>query len=387
MGVSLEFGLMGWVFFFCVGNSLFLVTTTYLRALRKPEKFTFFTSLLSLLTLFGTIALTFLLGANLTALMVGIGGSLFALGVWIPLATQDPKAALRWSESWGQVGASLRPLLHFGLPLAIHAASSQILNVSSRYIILILRGEEEAGIYSVVYRMADTFVRAILLALITTVYTSVTETYEKSGAAAAERIVGTYTRLFLLLTAPAAAGLALIQTEVVELLAGPSYVDGAHLVTWIAMGTLFLGLSHYQQFGLHLGHQTLRLAGMTLCAAILNVLITVGLAPTQGYSAAGYAAFASFLFLALVSPVISRKWLAWRMPWRLIAKIGIALLVMAAAVHGAGLLAEGLVARLALKVLVGALAYGVTVIALGELPLGALARASLRYRGPSEPGG
>jgi O-antigen/teichoic acid export membrane protein len=370
MGAKFSFDLMGWALVLFIGNACFLYLTTYLRAQRRAGLFSMCSGLASPLNLGVAFILTATLGPNVASLAFGAAVS-FLLPALLALYLAYPKLG----EKPGGAGESAKPglpqafgaLALFGLPLALNQACAQLLNLSDRYAILILRGAEEAGIYSASYRLADLAVRFILLSLMMSAYTAVSEAYDTKGRKAAEHLVASLSRFYLLVAAPAAVGIGLVQQDAMKILAGPEFLAGAPLLLWISLGNLLLGLSQYQHFGLHLGGRTLRLALMTLSAAVLNIVLNLIFVPRYGYPAAAYTTFASFLYLSAVAPILGRPWLEWRVSVSSIGRIGVALVIMGGAVWLARVFFEAPLFRLLASIAVGAMAYGAALFAVGEI--------------------
>jgi O-antigen/teichoic acid export membrane protein len=368
VGEVLRFDLMGWALPVYLAHSFFMVSSTFLRAQRRVISFSVVSSLTSLLNFIGGAGLTFLLGSFLLALVMGTGASLVLPGVlalfigWRTIRSGEISSRLS-----GQTKRCLVSLFSFGLPLSLNQVCSQLLNLSDRYVILVLRGEAEAGIYSATYRLADFAVRFAILALMMSAYTAVTETYEKSGREAAERLVTSLSRFYVIVAAPLAVGMGLVQQDAMKLFTGPEFLDGAGLLVWIAFGDFFLGLSQYQHFGLHLGRRTMRLALLTLSATLLNLVLNLVFVPEYGYKAAAYTTFASFVFLSIAAPILARPWLAWRFPAKSVAKVAAALAAMAVVVTLLSTVSGNSPARLTIQVVAGAFTYAGTLLVLGEV--------------------
>lgn len=391
VGSSLRFELAGWVFILYAATSLFLVGSTFLRAARRPAAFSFFQSLSSVFRLIGGVGGTLLLGVAVGSLIAGtsIGMLISGLAVLFYLRKAAPKAApiVERRDSAGNSG--LISLFAFGFPLALGQLGSQILNISDRYMISILRGDHEAGLYAVNYDIADYAVRLVILSLMLSAYTAVIECYEQEGKAAAEKLVSALSRLFLILAAPIAVGTFFVQEDLVRWLADGRYWEGASILVWIALGDLFLGLSQYQTFGYHVGNRPGLLSWLTLGAAGVKVVLNLIFIPMYGYEAAAITTFGTSLALSAISPLLTRKHLAWTIPLRSVGRLVAALAVMAVGLSVAGGYAPGSVpGRLAIQVPLGAILYGGTLLMLGESSLwqvrGLLRRSAGTPRADSE---
>lgn len=373
VGTSLRFELAGWVFFLFAATSLFLVGSTFLRAARRPAAFSFFQSLSSVFRLSGGVGGTLLLGAAVGSLIAGtsIGMLISGLAVFFYLRKAAPNAAAIGATRDSTGNSGLLSLFAFGFPLALGQLGSQILNISDRYMISILRGDHEAGLYAVNYDIADYAVRLVILSLMLSAYTAVIECFEHEGRAAAEKLVSTLSRFYLLLAAPIVVGTLFVQEDMVRVLADSRYWEGAEILIWIALGDLFLGLSQYQTFGFHVGNRPGLLSWLTLGAAGVKVVLNLIFIPMYGYEAAAITTFGTSLALSAVSPLLTRKWLAWTIPWASVARLVGALALMAGGLAVAGLYApENSMGRLAIQIPLGAGLYGGALLLMKEVGLG-----------------
>ncbi len=366
-GTGLSLDLLPWVGILFLSNCLFILTTTLLRAKRFPLRFSIASASYSLFNLSFVYLIALFLGSLLLSLvagtMIGLLLPSFAILFFSTRRTDSTRAQNKGLKPL------VAPLLAFGLPLSINQAASQILNVSDRYIILVLLGETEAGLYSVIYRIADFAARFVILSLMMSAYTSVTETFEQRGREAAEKLVSSLTRVFLLLAVPLVGGLWFLQSEVVEILSGPEYGEGAHLVGWILLGNFFLGLSQYANFGLHLSGRTLTLAMLTLTAAVLNIGLNWILLPRYGYPAAAYTTCLSFGLLALVTPFFANKSLTWRVRWISLIRILIASAIMLVVLVVLRGLFDSAIPTTVIACSGGGIVYGLMLFVLGEISL------------------
>jgi O-antigen/teichoic acid export membrane protein len=374
VGILLGWDLLAGAFALFFANAGFLLFSSLLRAERAAGKFALVSSSTSFLNTALVWALALVFGGILESLIGGTAGSLLlpALAAWALWGLGHRESGgtreLGATEARHSGSFAVRTLLLFGLPLAINQAAAQLLNLSDRYVILLVRGEAEAGIYSAVYRLADFAIRSVLLALMMSAYTAVTEVYESHGKAAAEKLVTSLSRFYLVAVAPLVVGLGLVQDDLMKVLAGEAFQEGSWLLVWIGLGNLLLGLSQYQHFGLHLGLKTGRLAAMTLAAALVNLGLNLWLVPRYGYPAAAFTTLFSFAGLAVAAPLLGRPWLVWRLPVSFLFRLAICLCGMAAVVAAAGLLSATPWIRLLLQIGIGGLSYSVLLFMVGEIP-------------------
>ena len=162
----------------------------------------------------------------------------------------------------------------------------------------------------------------------------------------------------ILLTLPAAIGLALVAKPLAGVLVGPALSEGAAKVTpWIAASGLFSGFTtYYFHTAFTLGRATkLMLAAMAAPAAA-NIVLNVLLIPRFGLNGAVIATAVSYGLGLLASAILGRRAIKLPIPWDTLARAGAASAVMAIVVSL--IPAVGGILELALKATAGGLVYG-----------------------------
>lgn len=362
IGQILKTDLLGWVLVMVVVTSVMNMGLGFFRASREVGAFSIFSGLLSFSRLTGGIVVTLLLGAVASSLISGTAIGLLLVTIWMVWSL-----FCRQGQIVKPSMSCLRELFLFGFPLSIGQFSSQILNVSDRYLISILRNDAEAGVYAINHDIADASVRLIIMTLLLSGYTAVTECFEKAGREAAEKLVSSLSRMYILLALPVVVGTYFTQHDLVLLIADPKYAEGSDILFWVSFGVFLLGLSFYQDLGLHIARKSGLLASIVTASACINILLNLLFIPILGFRASAYSAFITFALLSVTIPIFSRRWLAWRIPWLCLARIGIALVGMATVVALLGGVSETPYIRLAVQVSLGAITYFGLIFLMGEL--------------------
>jgi len=168
----------------------------------------------------------------------------------------------------------------------------------------------------------------------------------------------------LVLTVPAAVGLALVAHPLADLMIGEGLRAGAARVTpWIAASGFFSGVTtYYLHTAFTLSRRTSLLFVVMAIPAGANLALTLVLIPRYGLDGAMWSTTASFALGAVASFSLGRRALPLPVPWdtlgrSLLAAAGMALAVRTVPVYGGA-------AELILKAGLGAAVYGALALAL-----------------------
>jgi len=294
-------------------------------------------------------------------------GSILATAVVTPLL---------WKISLGKTPLKIRrfstgltkEMAKYSFPLVVGNLAAWILSLSDRYILEFSRGAGEVGIYSIGYRISES---SILL--ITSLYAFAFNPvaiiiWEKQGRKASQEFLYRGTRYLLLLCIPAVVGISVLGEPVVNVLAAPEYYEGAKVIPLVALGGLFLGLQQRFSAGLSFYKKTHLLMFCIIAAGLLNLGLNFVLIPKYGYIAAAATTLVSYAFLLLLMVPTSRRFFAWKFPFKSSAKAACASAIMGAMVYPVGnsLTASPLV-NLIVSIPLGVAVYAVVLFLVGEI--------------------
>ena len=187
---------------------------------------------------------------------------------------------------------------------------------------------------------------------------------EFGGQPALQTTARQQSSFMILITLPAAVGLALVAKPLADVMVGEALRDGAAKVTpWIAAGGLFSGLTtYYFHTAFTLGKKTRLLLGAMAVPAVTNIALNLALIPRFGLNGAVAATAISYGLGLLASVILGRKAIALPIPWDTLGRAAIACAVMAVGVSLIPSMGGSL--ELALKASAGGVIYGVVAYAL-----------------------
>jgi O-antigen/teichoic acid export membrane protein len=326
---------------------------------------------------FAAGALLAVAGLGGAAPLTGLGLAFMVCLVWVL------PSELKLARGGRLELARIKTYAHYGLPLAASLILGLILGTVDRFLIAAFMDASAVGVYHAGYSLANRTLDVIFIWLGSAAGPAAIAALEFGGRPALDKTAREQSSFMLLVTIPAAVGLALVAKPLAGLLVGEALRDGAARVTpWIAASGLFAGITtYYFHTAFTLAKATrLMLLAMTVPAAA-NIVLNVLLIPRFGLTGAVIATTVSYGLGLVASAAIGRRAIALPIPWDTLIRAGLASAVMAVAVS---LIPDfGGLLELALKAGVGALVYGALALVLdagGARSQGAALVSRLRAR-------
>lgn len=370
---SRRFGvLMGYGLLLFFANGMLALLSILLRSQRRAGLY----SALQLLGGYGGLALGL-------GLILGLGFGIQGLIIGNTLAALVG-AALAWRAAMrGRVIALrmfspevMREILRFSVFISLGNAAYWLLSLSDRWLLRLMRGAEEVGLYSVSYDLTSKTTMLFVAAFGLALQPLSINAWESHGKKGAEVFLASSTRTYVLIMLPATVGLGLLGSALVGLLAAPQYQAGDAVVPFVAGAMFLYGLLDIAGRGLTLNKRPDIEARNFLIAGLLVVTLNIPLIPRFGIVGAATTTLVGYLALLLLHAQAVQRHARWRFPWGTLFRCGIACVgmsVVVLAVKGSLATAPRGVDVLA-AALAGVATYGLVVMALGEVRPAALVR-------------
>jgi len=261
-----------------------------------------------------------------------------------------------------------KEMAKYSFPLVVGNLAAWILSLSDRYVIEFFRGSFEVGLYSVSYRISESSI-TLLSSLFAFAFNPLSIIiWENQGEEAARRFLEEGTRYFLILCLPAVAGLSVLQTKIVAVLAAREYWEGAIVLPWVALGVFFLGLTQRFGAGLSFHKRTAPYMACLLAAGSLNLGLNFLFVPGFGYKAAAISTAASYAVLLVLTAWISRRFFRWAFPFQSLIRVAVASAIMGAAIYPiSNTISESPLVNLVVAIFSGILLYAIALLLLGEI--------------------
>lgn len=286
----------------------------------------------------------------------GIAGLGAVIALSIPTV-----ARLRWFSR-----PLLRKFFAYGVPLMGVSIAVALLNMIDRYLVTGFFGRDVFAIYNQNNSIASGIFTMISVGIMRGVYPNVLRAWREGGRMAAKPLLDQGVRLYLLVAAPAVAGLAAVSLPISRFLFAEGYDAGAPVIAYTALAMLFMGLTEYANKAYELEQSTIHVLQNSAIAAVIKVICSVVLLQAVGFTGGAMGsvvAFASYFIITCVR--VRRRFLFLIAPASL-ARILISALLCGAAAFGCTLLPVGNLVRLVLAVVAGVVVYAVCIVASGE---------------------
>ena len=271
----------------------------------------------------------------------------------------------------------------YGLPVSMSLILALVLASTDRLLLGAYLGEATVGVYHAGYSLGSRTLDVVFIWLGMAGAPALISALERGGQAALTEAAREQAGFMILLTLPAAVGLALVAHPLAELMVGEGLREGAsHVTPWIAASGWLSGITTYYLLqAFTLARRTpLLIVSMSVPAAA-NVVLNLVLIPRLGLDGALWATTISYGLGALTAWVLGRRACPLPIPWDVLAKAGGASLAMGACVFL--LPSPGGVLELALKAGIGAAVYGALALGLDIGSLRAKLSLILRRRAPA----
>lgn len=210
-----------------------------------------------------------------------------------------------------QDGELLRNLLRYSAPLVPNTICWWIVNSSDRYIILYFLGASYNGLFSMAYKFPTIITTITSIFYLAWQESAIKEYNTPNRDAFFSNVFQKYYVLLFTLTMCAIPATHIV----IELFVSPEYKSA-----WLYTGFLYLGsslsaLCSFLGLGYQISKETNRSMFTTIFAAILNIIINVGLISRIGLQAASVSTFAAYAFLFVIRIQHTKRYYSLSIHW------------------------------------------------------------------------
>ena len=307
----------------------------------------------------------FALGLGLA--LAGLGGAAPLLGIGMVsllcVAAVLPRE-LKFMAGGRFDKALAKTYFSYGMPVALSLILGLVLASTDRLLLAAFLDEATVGVYHAGYSLGSRTLDVVFIWLGMAGGPALIQALERGGQTALDDAAREQAGVIVLLTLPAAVGLALVARPLADLMIGEAMrVQASHVTPWIAASGWLSGITTYYLLqAFTLARRTPLLIVSMSAPALANVVLNLLLIPRLGLDGALIATTVSYGLGALVAWLLGRRACPLPIPWAILAKAAGACLVMAACVSI--LPAHGGLLELVLKAGVGAVVYGALVLGL-----------------------
>jgi len=257
--------------------------------------------------------------------------------------------------------ARLREHAAFGIPVALSLILAVVLSTTDRFLLAAFLDNATVAVYHAGYSLSNRTLDVVFIWLGAAGGPALIMALERGGREALFTAAREQFSVMILLTLPAAVGLALVARPLSELMVGPAMAAGAaHVTPWIAASGLLAGLNTYY---FHEAFPLARRSHVLLTAmaipALANLALNLILIPRFGLDGALWSTLASYVLGVIASMALARRIMPLPVPWLVLGQAVGACALMALVVSR--IPALGGLPELALKAAAGGIVYGLAV--------------------------
>lgn len=196
----------------------------------------------------------------------------------------------------------------FGLPLVVYECAFAVLGSADRFLVRAYLGPEALGFYSVAYGLALTANEFLITPLNLALIPIYLRLWNSSGREATTHFLTVALGYYLLAAGGILAIAAACAKDIVLLLASAKYAGSERLIPVLLAGLLIYTAHVFLAAGLLLHKKTLRMAGVLIACAVLNVGLNCFLLPRAGLMGAAVSTLLSYS-----ACILALGWLSWRL--------------------------------------------------------------------------
>lgn len=294
--------------FLRAGESLLLA---FLRAEQQTILFNGYRVIAKYVTLAAILGTLFFIARTLSGFY---SAQLFAMSLAFStlLALRLRKTPLHWRDFSATV---FWQALVYGFPLIGFEFFSMLLAYIDRYLIHFFLDATAVGLYSASYNLADYLKDIVVLPFASAIMPVYMQTWAKKGKEETRKFLQSALRTYALFAAPLIFGCAAVGNNFIRVVASEKFVAGSAIIPWTIVGLMIngalpiLAASHYIQ------KKTRRLVGILTGAMLVNLLANWLLIPRLEILGAAIAKLVSYLFMAVVVTLYTKRFLGLQVPW------------------------------------------------------------------------
>ena len=338
-------------------SSIFEVLQYFLRSKREVNYYTGFTMWKNIMGFALGVGFVVFFKSGIMGLF---WGAILSMIIILPLLWKKATECVTFVRSKLEFSL-LKETVGYGFPLVIGNLAAWVLSLSDRYILEYFRGAKEVGIYSAGYNISEKSVMIIISLLSAASGPILMRMWEEKGERHSREYINKVTRYYLITCVPVVVGLSVLSGPIMNIFVGAQYYEAYKIIPFVTLGVLFLGLQGLFQGGFLFYKRTGFITFAIGISGLLNLWLNFIFIPRFGYMAAAVTTCIAYAFLLFLMIVGSRRIFAWDFPFRSLAKIGSASVIMGMAVYFIG---NQLISSAILSLILGMCLGGLIYLAL-----------------------
>jgi O-antigen/teichoic acid export membrane protein len=309
-------------------SALNLITLEFFRPLGQMKKYAYLTisrTILEVILIAFAIQLGYGVdGAIISLFIAGLVVQIIALGILLSNYGLDIP---RFSH--------LRPYLAFSLPILLLPFLVWVVHSSDRYVIGYFIDIAHVGIYSAAYNIGAV-VQAFIAPIQFVLYPTVAKLRDEKDFEGVKEYLNYSLKFFLIFTIPSAFGLSILSKDILSIFTKESFTDAYIIVAFVSFGCVAYGINSIFSYILLIENKTKTLGSIMAFGAIFNLGLNIFLVLQIGIEGAAISTLMTFIFIAILAIVISRRYIPVKLDMKFIGKVTIASSVMAGIIWSIG---------------------------------------------------
>ncbi len=308
---------------FVVVTSLFEVTTTVFAAEARATGYTAAKLVDSALTLaLRLVLVSGLVSMDVTLMLwsVVISNGLLVPLMWWRLGLASPLRAVGLARSPG-VTRLTRDFVGFGLPMTAWLLSSVLLDVGDRWVIKLLLGSDDVGIYDASYRLIAGVAVLMVVPVTITVHPYVMSLADSADGRTG-RVIGTVVDNLTVLAMVSVGLTFVLRHDLALVLLGPEFREGSSIMPVVLAGVFLFNIGTFAHKPFEILGRTRPMVVVAFAAAALNLALCFALVPLMGYGGAAWATLVAYGVYTVVVGALGRRLIPWHLDLRRVAVEG-----------------------------------------------------------------
>ena len=222
----------------------------------------------------------------------------------------------------------------YGMPISLALMLSYMLSQGDLFLIKYFMGDQAVGEYNAGYNLASRSLDVLFFWVGMAVTPIAVTAIEQETLEKTKEILKNYGATILLMTLPAATGIALVSQEAGFILGEAVRAEAIKVMPLIAFAGVMNGLvTYYVQRAFMLSGHTHVMAMIMVAPVLLNIGMNIYLIPVYGLAGAVWSTVAAYALGLLISLVVVRRYFPLPLPIKAFTQCVFACLVMAGIVN------------------------------------------------------
>jgi len=260
----------------------------------------------------------------------------------------------------------IREYFFYGTPICFSLVLAYALENGDLFFIKHFMNDQAVGAYSAGYNLASRSFDFIFVWLSMAAMPVAISTLERKGKGYAKSVLSDYGDILIMITLPAAVGIALVSKEAVIVLGEPVRADALTIMPWVAIAALLNGfITYYVHQAFVLAKKLNVLAAIMIVPVVINFGLNIIFIPKYGLLGAVIATLSAYTIALVITVIAARRVFTLPLPVMTFAKCAIACAIMGFCIAIIPMNTNWPeVIKLFLKALIGAFIYGAVIYIL-----------------------